>query len=96
MTEKRFQVHSMIEGYTIGESIDLDTLKELLEIYERTDNIELLITDNGKYMTYKEVADKLNELDSENKELRLLVDSLKQQNKKFKGRLNDLGVEYYD
>lgn len=38
----------------------------------------------------------LNELADENKELRILVDSLKQENKKFKGRLNDLGVEYYD
>ena len=42
------------------------------------------------------VTDLLNELNDENKELRILVDSLKQQNKKFKGRLNDLGVEYYD
>lgn len=43
-----------------------------------------------------EVIDLLNELNDENKELRILVDSLKQQNKKFKGKLNDLGVEYYD
>ena len=36
----------------------------------------------------------LNELAEENKELRLLVDTLKEQNMKFKMRLEDLGVEY--
>lgn len=36
----------------------------------------------------------LNELHEENKELRLLVDTLKEQNMKFKLRLKDLGVEY--
>jgi len=46
-------------------------------------------------VTIEENIQLLNELNDENKELRLLVDSLKQQNKKFKGRLNDLGVEYY-
>ena len=36
----------------------------------------------------------LNELHEENQELRLLVDTLKEQNMKFKLRLKDLGVEY--
>ena len=36
----------------------------------------------------------LNKLHEENKELRLLVDTLKEQNMKFKLRLKDLGVEY--
>ena len=36
----------------------------------------------------------LNELHKENKELRLLVDTLKEQNMRFKLRLKDLGVEY--
>ena len=36
----------------------------------------------------------LNELHEENKELRLLVDTFKEQNMKFKLRLKDLGVEY--
>ena len=36
----------------------------------------------------------LNELAEENQELRLLVDTLKEQNMKFKLRLKDLGVEY--
>ena len=41
-----------------------------------------------------EIVDVLNELHEENKELRLLVDTLKEQNMKFKLRLKDLGVEY--
>ena len=45
---------------------------------------------------FQDLCEMLNDLHDENKELRLLVDSLKQQNKKFKGRLDDLGVEYYD
>jgi hypothetical protein len=36
----------------------------------------------------------LNVLHEENQELRLLVDTLKEQNMKFKLRLKDLGVEY--
>lgn len=37
----------------------------------------------------------LNELHEENKELRIVVDTLKKQNMKLKTRLIDLGVEYY-
>lgn len=44
----------------------------------------------------EQLVDLLNELNDENQELRILVNSLKEQNNKFKGRLNDLGVEYYD
>lgn len=36
----------------------------------------------------------LNELAEENQELRLLVDTLKEQNMKFKLRLKDLGVDF--
>ena len=35
-----------------------------------------------------------NELAEENQELRLLVDTLKEQNMKFKLRLKDLGVDF--
>ena len=48
----------------------------------------------SKLLTTKEVLDILNKLDAENKELRLLVDTLKEQNMKFRLRLKDLGVEY--
>ncbi len=41
-----------------------------------------------------EIVTLLNELHEENKELRLLIDILKEQNMKFKLRLEDLGVEY--
>ena len=40
------------------------------------------------------IAIKYNALKEENKELRILVETLKNQNQKFKARLNDLGVEY--
>ena len=33
---------------------------------------------------------------NENKELRIIINTLKEQNQKFKARLNELGVEYYD
>ena len=44
--------------------------------------------------TLPKATEWLNELAEENKELRLLVDTLKEQNMKFKLRLEDLGVEY--
>ena len=43
---------------------------------------------------FQDLCVMLNELHEENKELRLLVDTLKEQNMKFKLRLEDLGVEY--
>lgn len=50
--------------------------------------------DNGEYITPHTVVEILNELHEENEELRLLVNTLKEQNMKFKLRLKDLGVEY--
>lgn len=47
-----------------------------------------------RYYGNKPLAELLNELHKENQELRLLVDTLKEQNMKFKLRLKDLGVEY--
>jgi hypothetical protein len=47
----------------------------------------------GNFRALEEVKCELAE---ENKELRMVIDVLKQQNQKLKGRLNDLGVEYYD
>lgn len=42
------------------------------------------------------IVRKLNELADENQQYKILINELKRQNKKLKGRLNDLGVEYYD
>ena len=62
MTEnKRFKVHSMIQGMEIGETIDLELCEELIKKYGSSSDIDLLIEDNGKNMTYQEVVDLLNE-----------------------------------
>ena len=58
---KRFEVHSMIQGMNIGETMDLECCKELIEKYGSSIDIDLLITDNGKDMTYRQVCDLLNE-----------------------------------
>ena len=58
-----------------------DEYKTFYQLKDSEPNIELL-------------CERLNELHEENKELRLLVDTLKEQNMKFKLRLKDLGVEY--
>ena len=58
------------------------------------------ILDNGTEIAYASnksaftLCELLNELHEENPELRLLIDTLKKQNMKFKLRLEDLGVEY--
>lgn len=84
MTEKRFTYDKPLVAFSKGGIND----KVTGETYE---------------FTMDTVLDLLNELHEENeqlkqsnKELLLLVDTLKEQNMKFKTRLNDLGVEYYD
>ena len=59
MTE-RYEVHSMIKGMDIGEVMDLEVCKFLIEKYGSSRDIELFITDNGRDMTYGEVVDQLN------------------------------------
>ena len=61
MTEKRFKIHSMIQGMDIGETMDLEVCEELIKKYGSSSDIDLLIEDNGKNMTYQEVVDLLNE-----------------------------------
>lgn len=71
MTEKRYKVHNMIKGMNVGESVDLELMKELIEKYGAYEYVDVGITNNGKEMTYKEVVDLLNEneqLKSDNKE----------------------------
>jgi hypothetical protein len=45
---------------------------------------------------YHEQKEENEELKQENAQFKILVNELKNQNQKLKGRLNDLGVEYYD
>lgn len=67
---KRFETGSMIQTYSIGESMDLECCKELIEKYGSSQEITLMITDNGKRMTYIGVVDLLNNLTSENELLK--------------------------
>lgn len=49
-----------------------------------------------RFSSAKALCELLNELVEDNNELRIVIDTLKVQNMKFKAKLNDLGVEYYD
>ena len=51
----------MIQGMDIGETMDLEVCEELIKKYGSSSDIDLLITNNGKDMTYQEVVDLLNE-----------------------------------
>ena len=90
MIDKRFKVHSMIQGAKIGETIDLELCEELIKKYGSLSDIHMLIEDNGNDMTYQEVVDLLNE-----------NEELKQENEKFQGKYdyllwlyNGLGCDY--
>ena len=61
MTEKRFKIHSMIQGMEVGEIMDLEVCEELIKKYGSLSDIHVLIEDNGNDMTYQEVVDLLNE-----------------------------------
>ena len=67
-TEKRFKVHSMIQGMEIGETMDLELCEELIKKYGSLSDIHVLIEDNGNDMTYQEVVDLLNENEQLKKE----------------------------
>ena len=82
MTEKRFKVHSMIQGMEIGETMDLELCEELIKKYGSSSDIDLLIEDNGKNMTYQEVVDLLNE-----------NEELKKENEFLKKRCNEYWEE---
>ena len=70
--DKRFKVHSMIQGMEVGEIIDLEVCEELIKKYGSLSDIHVLIEDNGNDMTYQEVVDLLNE----NEELKQYNDEL--------------------
>ena len=77
MTEKRFKVHSMIQCMEIGETMDLELCEELIKKYGSSSDIELLITNNGKDMTYQEVVDLLNENEELKKQIKDLYKFVK-------------------
>ena len=88
MTEKRFKL-----GYVCGDFglIDNDEWIDLHSMSENSEkNVRICIN------KMNELADENGQLKQSNKELLLLVDTLKEQNMKFKLRLDELGVEYYD
>ena len=70
MIQKRFKVHSMIQGMDIGETMNLELCEELIKKYGSSSDIDLLIEDDGNNMTYQEVVDLLNGLSEENEELK--------------------------
>ena len=79
MTEKRFKVHSMIQGMEVGEIMDLEVCEELIKKYGSLSDIHVLIEDNGNDMTYQEVVNLLNEneqLKQHNTELIKKIDML--------------------
>lgn len=80
MTAKRFKLRLS----KLGDGMITDTQKRE----------DLFFDKEFLDVTLPKANEWLNELAEENKELRLLVDTLKEQNMKFKMRLEDLGVEY--
>ena len=80
MTAKRFKLRLS----KLGDGMITDTQKRE----------DLFFDKEFLDVTLPKANEWLNELAEENKELRLLVDTLKEQNMKFKLRLKDLGVEY--
>lgn len=81
MTEKRYKVHNIIKGMDVGESVDLELMKKLIEEYGAYENMNVEIMNNGKKMTYKEVVDLLNENEQLKKDIKF---SDRKQNDFFK------------
>lgn len=77
MVDKRFKVHSMIQGMEIGEIMDLEVCEELIKKYGSLADIHLLIEDNGNDMTYQEVVDLLNENEQLKQQVAFLEEFLK-------------------
>ena len=92
MTEKRFKVHSMIQGMEIGETMDLELCEELIKKYGSSSDIDLLIEDNGKNMTYQEVVDLLNE----NEQLKSTIVQFSSDFMNFKMKLIEQIQMHYD
>ena len=80
MTEKRFKLRLS----KLGNGMITDTQKRE-DLYFDKEYLDATLPKANEW---------LNELAEENQELRLLVDTLKEQNMKFKLRLKDLGVDF--
>ncbi len=95
MNEKRFTfsykgIHDELTNTSYGfreNDVGVGKLCDLLN--ELSENL------TGCNKTANNAIDTIKALDEDNKQLRILVESLKMENKKLKGRLTDLGVEYY-
>lgn len=61
----------------------------------KTNKENIVDMEQDKPLTLEEACKLLNEQNQDIKQLKILVESLKMDNKKLKGRLTDLGVEYY-
>ena len=96
VTKKRFKVHSMIQDMEVGEIMDLEVCEELIKKYGSSSDIELLIEDNGKNMTYQEVVDLLNDLLDENEKLKSTITQLSIDFMDFKIRLLEQLRLHYD
>jgi len=67
----------------------------LLEEWEDVNYCEHVFKFNDEYLDDKEVVDLLYTLSTDNRQYKILVNSLKYENQKLKLRLKELGVEYY-
>lgn len=84
MTEKRFRTGKGIfeDGYFSETIIDNETGKAYYKGY-------------ANYKSAGELCNMLNEYEEDNKQYKILIESLKDENQKLKLKLKDLGVEYY-
>ena len=67
--------------------------EEKCECENEIARLEMIIS-KLKDKDYDNHIKKIQTLSKENNEFRILITTLKEQNQKFKARLNDLGVEY--
>ena len=105
MSKKRFELEEYSsKGSVIFDNDGVDDYYFLKNKEELKEFVDMLNKDNQQskkdWDYFVEQIDKLqsqvSELTEDNRELKILVESLKTQNKKLKLRLKDLGVEYYD
>lgn len=77
-------------------------LRKQVQIHKQTrlgiiEQLDLATKNNFKVeKTIDKLFNENEQLKQENTQFKILVNELKNQNQKLKGRLNDLGVEYYD
>ena len=106
MTAKRFILNEGVANFsdTVTDKVyseyNLDEIVELLnELHEENKELKkqvrlLNIEDERWTKASEKDKETIDRLNKKNNELYILVETLKEQNQKFKARLNDLGVEY--